>query len=359
MVSSSFSAFTAGLYSITLMQFFVVPRLIAPAGNNVGILHTTQHWWPGTNDTDPHWANWSSAAVCSMQSGMHTYGIDIQPDSLTYYYDRTMIWQATSAIPNHGTYDRPLYIMVSSRSSAVVNTAARPLLVTTLIHFPFAGSVRVSCRSIWPTAAEVRTQTHPSSSSAAIPSPMLPFAHRLSCSVRVFAGDSNNVSYILDNPQSMLVDYVRVWQGSGGSARASDVSDATALGWWGWPPQFALPMGQPVNISGVSLLLQPDGRLAVINTQQRVLYMTDIAAHSCNASCEAVFQNDGNLVLRDAQNVYWSAGTWGRNAAILTLQNEPPYLLIQDSQCNVVWTTANKTQSLQPSLQQHQQSAQQ
>ena len=73
--------------------------------------------------------------------------------------------------------------------------------------------------------------------------------------------------------------------------------------------------------------------------------MTDIPEHHCDSSCEAVFQNDGNLVLRDSQGVYWAAGTWGRNAGILTLQNEPPYLLIQDSQCDIVWTTANKTQS--------------
>ena len=82
------------------------------------------------------------------------------------------------------------------------------------------------------------------------------------CSARLCSGDSNNVSYILDNPQSMLVDYVRVWQGSGGSARASDVSDAPALGWWGYPPQFSLSMGSAYNISGVSLQLLADGRPA-------------------------------------------------------------------------------------------------
>ena len=38
---------------------------------------------------------------------------DIQPDYLTYYYDRTMIWQANSSIPGHGTYDRPMYVMVN------------------------------------------------------------------------------------------------------------------------------------------------------------------------------------------------------------------------------------------------------
>jgi hypothetical protein len=78
--------------------------------------------------------------------------------------------------------------------------------------------------------------------------------------------------------------------------------------------------------------------------------MTDIAPHSCDSSCQAVFQNDGNLIMKDSKGVYWSAGTWGRNAAIFTLQNEPPYLLISDAQCNVVWTTANITQSVYPSM---------
>ena len=130
------------------------------SGNNVGILHTTQHWWPGTNDTDPHWANWSSAAICSMQDGMHTYGIDIQPDFLTYYYDRTMIWQAPSTIPNgHGTYDRPLYVMVGRSSSAVMSVATRvaPLLSTDALS-PCCPCLS-SCRSTWRTEAVVRTQT--------------------------------------------------------------------------------------------------------------------------------------------------------------------------------------------------------
>ena len=239
-------------------------------GNNVGILHTTQHWWG-----DVHWANFSSAGACSMTTGMHTYGIDIQPDSLTYYYDRTLIWQAPSSIPSHGTYDRPMYVMV---------------------NLAYGGG-----------------------------------------------GDDNNVSYILDHPQDMAVEYVRVWQGSGGSKRAADISDAPAVTFWNYPPQFSLQQGAAMTISGVSLSLRDDGRLAVLNSQQRVLWMSGGPAHVCNGTCVAAFQNDGNLVFRDDSGPYWSAGTYGRNAAILTLQNTPPYLLISDTKCNTVWTTENVT----------------
>ena len=141
----------------------------------------------------------------------------------------------------------------------------------------------------------------------------------------------------------MLVEYVRVWQGSGGSDHASDVSDAPAITFWNYPPQFSMQPGDAYNISGVALLFGWDGRLALYNSQQRLLWRSAFPAVKCDASCAVVFQNDGNLVFRNSSGVYWAAGTYGRNAAILTLQNTPPYLLISDTQCNTVWTTDNIT----------------
>ena len=164
--------------------------------------------------------------------------------------------------------------------------------------------------------------------------------------------DSNNISYILDHPQDMLVEYVRVWQGRGGSARAADTSDAPALSWWNWPPpQFSMKVGDRIDISGVSLLYSADGRLSIVNNQQVVLYQTDIAPHACDSSCQALFQNDGNFVFSDLKGAYWAAGTWGRGASFITLSSTSPYLEITDTNCNSVWSTANRTNSFtRPSI---------
>jgi len=163
-------------------------------------------------------------------------------------------------------------------------------------------------------------------------------------------GSGNNISYILEHPQDMMVDYVRVWQGTGGSVNAADISDAPATSFWNWPPQLLMHINDSIDISGVSLVYMPDGRLNVINNQNLVLYRTDIPPHPCDSQCQVAFQNDGNFVFSDSKGPYWSAGTWGRNAAILTFSNVEPYLEITDEMCNSVWSTTNKTSSFQHSV---------
>jgi len=168
-------------------------------------------------------------------------------------------------------------------------------------------------------------------------------------------GSGNNVTYIFDHPQDMLVDYVRVWQGSGGSDHATDTSDAPALSWWTagsyWQPDFPgwiLNGNQIVNISGVTLSLPASGRLTVTTNTGLIVYATDIPVQNppCDSTCKAVFQNDGNLVLNNAKGAYWGSNTWGNEGGLFSFMNEPPYLAIYDSMCNPLWSTANKTKSI-------------
>ncbi len=48
-----------------------------------------------------------------MTQGFHLYGLDVQPDFLTFYYDRQQIWQVPNVVPGYGDmYNRPLYVLV-------------------------------------------------------------------------------------------------------------------------------------------------------------------------------------------------------------------------------------------------------
>jgi len=44
---------------------------------------------------------------CDMVNEYHSYGVDIQNDGLTFYYDRREIWRVENSIPGHSdTYDQ-------------------------------------------------------------------------------------------------------------------------------------------------------------------------------------------------------------------------------------------------------------
>jgi len=246
-------------------------------GDGIGILRTTLHWW----DPDPKkdWGFGAASPQCSMTTGSHTYGLDLQPDFLTFYYDRQMIWQQNNSIPGgHPSYDRPMYVMA---------------------NLAYGGG-----------------------------------------------GSGNNISYILDHPQDMLIDYIRVWQGSNGSANAADYTEAPAISWW--TAAFNLSVNQVISISGTSMTLGTDGRLQIINNQKVVLYSTDIPAQPgcANGSCYAYFQNDGNFVFHNSTGLYWNSRTWNNNEGMMTFSNSYPYLEIFTPMCQSLWNTSNKTISL-------------
>ena len=212
-----------------------------------------------------------------MTEGFHSYGFDMQPDLLTFYYDRQVILQVPNSIPGgRGMYDRPMFLMV---------------------NLAYGGG-----------------------------------------------GSGNNISYILDHEQLMQVLYVRAWQGSGGSANANDSSQAAALSYW--TASLTLVSPQRIDYLHTALVYGKDGNLVFLDTTtNNVLWATNFTTVDCSPSgCQAVFQNDGNFVLRDGKGQwYYGSNTWGDNGGSLTIQNERPYMLIYDDDCGLMWSTDNET----------------
>ncbi len=64
----------------------------------------TWHRW-----TDPPRANGSFAKEPGMTTGFHTYGADIEPTGITWYYDRKKIWWA----PIYPEAQRPMYVLLN------------------------------------------------------------------------------------------------------------------------------------------------------------------------------------------------------------------------------------------------------
>jgi beta-glucanase (GH16 family) len=132
-------------------------------GDGPGIMRSTLHYWDSSNSSGD-WGYGQSSIQCSMYHNFHTYGMDIQPDFLTVYYDRMEVMRFPNKIPNVAeNYDRPLYIMVNLAIGG--------------------GSSR------------------------------------------------NNETNLNKGPQDMLVQYVKVWQGSGGSNNANSTEGALSLTW--------------------------------------------------------------------------------------------------------------------------------
>jgi len=241
-------------------------------GDGPGIMRSTLHYWDSSNSAG-NWGLGLSAIQCSMYSGFHTYGMDIQPDFLTVYYDRVEVMRFVNKIPNvTENFDRPLYVMVNLAIGG--------------------GSSR------------------------------------------------NNQTNLQKGPQDMLVQYVKVWQGSGGSKNGNSTEGALALTWA--TTDFTLNAGQSIVINGTTLTFTSKGSLQVLaNGSGTLLYNSNSDNANCaSTNCYAYFQNDGNFVFHaGANNVYWSSGTWGNNEGSLTFSNTPPYLVIRDGNCKPMWSS--------------------
>jgi beta-glucanase (GH16 family) len=240
-------------------------------GDGPGILRSTIHYWDNANSkNDWGWGQW--ALQCSMYSGYHTYGMDIQPDYLTVYYDRMEVMRFPNKIPNiTENYDRPMYIMVNLAIGGGSNL--------------------------------------------------------------------NNETNLRKGPQDMLVKYVKVWQGSGGSANGNSTAGALSLT---WPTaQFTLNAGQKIVINGTTLTFTSKGSLQVLeNGSGTIVYNSNSDNANCASNaCYAYFQNDGNLVFHAGTTVYWASNTWGNNEGSLSFGNTPPYLVIHDGHCNPMWSS--------------------
>jgi beta-glucanase (GH16 family) len=68
---------------------------------------TTWHRWANGNGSDE--AQGSSVSEPGLTAGYHRFGVDIEPDTIVWYYDRTEVWSAS-------TYDeakRPMFVLLN------------------------------------------------------------------------------------------------------------------------------------------------------------------------------------------------------------------------------------------------------
>jgi beta-glucanase (GH16 family) len=240
-------------------------------GDPVSTLFSTVHLWDPSHSWTKLWEKQNLSKQPSMTSGFHSYGVDIQPDYLTFYYDRQRIGQFPNSIPGRSEkFDEPMYVMVD---------------------LAYGGG---------------------------------------------YSG--NDISHLLSGPQDMQVQYIRVWQGSGGSnGTATDTSSLNSIT---YPPAgLTLTNGSHVDIRGVSLIFTDGGNLEITDSRKKVLWKTDVPAQ-CGGACRAVFQNDGNLVLSSPGNkAYWTSQSWNNNLGWMTFSNRAPYLEISSEKDQTLWST--------------------
>jgi len=83
-------------------------------GSGPSIMHSTLHMW---NRKNPplSWGQEKTAIRCDMTSDFHTYGADIQPDFITFYFDRLAIGQFPNNAPGYTeNFDREMYVLINN-----------------------------------------------------------------------------------------------------------------------------------------------------------------------------------------------------------------------------------------------------
>jgi beta-glucanase (GH16 family) len=242
-------------------------------GNSIADLFSTLHLW-NPNPWDQLWSSTTSSNQPTMTTGFHSYGVDIQPDFITFYYDRQRVGQLPNAIPGYtDKFDEPMYIM---------------------IDLAYGGGA-----------------------------PGITAPNQLAA------------------PQDLQVKYVRVWQGSDGS-NGPETSKLNSISYA--PAGLTLASGDRVDIRGASLALTDQGNLQITDTRSNILWQSGTSLQ-CGGSCQAVFQNDGNLVLYGPANTgyaaYWTSQSSNNNLGSMTFSNHAPYLKILDRNGRVLWTAAD------------------
>ena len=237
-------------------------------GVPVSTLFSTLHLWDPSHSWAQLWINEALSTQPTMTSGFHTYGVDIQADFITFYFDRKRVGQVPNAIPGYtDKFNQPMYIMLDMAYG------------------------------------------------------------------QGYSG--NNVSNILNHPQDMQVQYVRVWQGSGGSTTSTSNSNSITYS----PAKLTLAHGASVSILGASLIFTNGGNLEVTDSHGKILWQSKTSVQ-CSGNCRAVFQNDGNLVLYGATNSpYWTSHTWNNNLGSLTFSNRTPYLKVMNGSGKTLWSS--------------------
>lgn len=75
-------------------------------GNFPGDFHATVHLWPSVEEAKTQKEKWGAEIIQvppgSMSSDFHTYGADVEPDWITFYYDREPRWRYPTPVANTG-----------------------------------------------------------------------------------------------------------------------------------------------------------------------------------------------------------------------------------------------------------------
>jgi beta-glucanase (GH16 family) len=74
-------------------------------GHEMDTLHTTVH----TNETNRHTSKGTSSVVPDMSSDFHNYGVDWQPDFITWYFDGRQIFK----VPTPADLHKPMYMIAN------------------------------------------------------------------------------------------------------------------------------------------------------------------------------------------------------------------------------------------------------
>jgi len=199
---------------------------------------------------------------------------------LTFYFDRVATWQSENNIPTFpDKYNRPMFVLVNL---AYYNWNSQPEKKTT-----------------------TPTHTDPSLSM---------------------------------DPQDMQIEYVRVWQGKGGSKDAFSTSKSTRVAWD--TAALTLVSGNVIDLKDVTLSLSINGSIHIVDSCGNIVWdAKTLAPNNCNPMCSLIFQNDGNLVLNEGGKPYWSSATYGNNMGSMEFVNTPPFLNIYTGECKLMWST--------------------
>lgn len=113
---------------------------------------------------------------------------------------------------------------------------------------------------------------------------------------------------------------------------------------------LTLSAGQSKEALNLKLTFQTDGHLVVTSRPEGAVLWRSNTPNSCSTGCEAVFQSDGNLVLRRNGSAYWASNTVVPalgGGALLQVISTSPFIRILDMQNVAVWRgTDSATTSL-------------
>lgn len=104
------------------------------------------------------------------------------------------------------------------------------------------------------------------------------------------------------------------------------------------PGNSSLRSNESVQIPAGRISYQMDGNLVIYSANNQILWATN-TNRNCGASCVAIFQNDGNIVLKDGNDIYWASYTGGHPGALLIVSKGAPYLKIVSASGQILWSS--------------------